>query len=160
MSRFLPHVTVAAVVVDRERFLLIEERDRLGAAGAPTVFNQPAGHLESGESLIEAVHRETREESGWEIILDGYLGLYINTAPNGVVYHSHTFLARPVQRVTETLDEGIFGIDWYRPAQIETLEHAGRLRSPLVAKRIHDALEGRAYPLDLIRDLNHPQRAS
>ncbi|WP_438766666.1 NUDIX domain-containing protein [Kushneria sp. TE3] len=156
MNRFLPHVTVAAVVVDRDRFLLIEERDRLGPATSPTVFNQPAGHLEADESLIDAVHRETLEESGWDITLDGYLGLYINTAPNDVVYHSHTFLAHPVRRVSRTLDEGIVQADWYHPAQIEALERAGRLRSPLVAKRVRDALEAPVYPLTLIRDLNHP----
>ncbi len=160
MSRFLPHVTVAAVVIEHGRFLLVEERDRLGPASSPTVFNQPAGHLEASESLIDAVHRETLEESGWKITLDGYLGLYINTAPNGVVYHSHTFLARPTQRVHQTLDEGITGADWYSLAQIEHLERAGRLRSPLVARRIHDALEERPYPLALIRDLNHPGPAA
>ncbi|WP_456267809.1 NUDIX domain-containing protein [Kushneria sp. AK178] len=160
MNRFLPHVTVAAVVIDHGRFLLVEERDRMNTASTITVFNQPAGHLEADESLLDAVHRETLEESGWEITLEGYLGLYINTAPNGVVYHSHTFLARPVQRVTRMLDEGIRGADWYHPAQIEALACDDRLRSPLVARRVHDALEGHAYPLTLIRDLNHPGTAS
>lgn len=160
MTRFLPHVTVAAVVMDGDRFLLVEERDRLNPVATATVFNQPAGHLEAGESLIEAAHRETLEESGWEMTLEGYLGLYINTAPNGVVYHSHTFLARPTGRVSETLDEGITGADWYDTAQIRALEQAGRLRSPLVARRIHDALEGRPYPLTLIRDLDHPDTTS
>ncbi|SPJ34533.1 NUDIX domain-containing protein [Kushneria phyllosphaerae] len=156
MTRFLPHVTVAAVVVDRDRFLLVEERDRLAIGAAPTVFNQPAGHLEANESLIDAVHRETLEESGWKITLEGYLGLYINTAPNGVVYHSHTFVARPGQRISQSLDEGIIQADWYGLTQIEALERDGRLRSPLVARRIHDALTARPYPLTLIRDLDHP----
>lgn len=160
MTRFLPHVTVAAVVVDRDHFLLVEERDRLATDAAPTVFNQPAGHLEADESLVDAVHRETLEESGWEITLEGYLGLYINTAPNGVVYHSHTFLARPVRRISQSLDEGITQADWYRLTQIEALERDGRLRSPLVARRIHDALERRPYPLTLIRDLDHPDTTS
>lgn len=156
MNRFLPHVTVAAVVVDRDRFLLVEERDRMNTASTITVFNQPAGHLEADESLLDAVHRETLEESGWEIGLDGYLGLYINTAPNGVVYHSHTFLAHPKQRMSHALDEGIVRADWYSLADIEALERHGRLRSPLVARRIRDALEGPAYPPSLIRDLDHP----
>ncbi|GHC30860.1 NUDIX hydrolase [Kushneria pakistanensis] len=156
MSRFLPHVTVAAVVIDRDRFLLVEERDRMNTASSITVFNQPAGHLEADESLIDAVHRETLEESGWEIALEGYLGLYINTAPNDVVYHSHTFLARPIRQVSQTLDDGITGANWYSLAQVERLERTHRLRSPLVARRIRDALEERPYPLTLIRDLNHP----
>lgn len=160
MNRFLPHVTVAAVVTDRERFLLVEERNRLRPDATVTVFNQPAGHLEADESLINAVHRETLEESGWEIALEGYLGLYINTAPNGEVYHSHTFLARPVRRISETLDEGIIRADWYSLTDIQALECQGRLRSPLVLRRIHDALEGRLYPLTLIRDLDHPDTAS
>ncbi|MFC0336191.1 ADP-ribose pyrophosphatase YjhB, NUDIX family [Kushneria avicenniae] len=156
MNRFLPHVTVAAVVADRDRFLLVEEHDRMNTASTITLFNQPAGHLEAEESLIDAVYRETLEESGWEITLVGYLGLYINTAPNGVVYHSHTFLARPERRVSQILDEGITRADWYSLTDIETLERHGRLRSPLVARRIRDALEDPVYPLDLIRDLNHP----
>lgn len=160
MSRFLPHVTVAAVVVDRDRFLLVEERDRINPDATATVFNQPAGHLEAGESLFDAAHRETLEESGWEITLKSYLGLYINTAPNGVVYHSHTFLARPVRRASETLDEGIMRADWYSLTAIKALERDGRLRSPLVARRIHDALEGRSWPLTLIRDFDHPDNAS
>lgn len=156
MRSFIPHVTVAAVIADNHRFLLVEESNRIDPSDERTVFNQPAGHLEAGESLLAAMQRETLEESGWRVIPESYLGLYINTAPNGVVYHSHTFIARPEQQVTRTLDEGIMGADWFTLEEIQTLEQAGRLRSPLVARRICDALAGHRYPLSLICDLDHP----
>ncbi|MCM5704773.1 NUDIX hydrolase [Larsenimonas salina] len=147
MTRWRPNTTVAAVIEQDGRFLLVEERQ-----GAPTVFNQPAGHLEAGETLIGAVHRETLEESGWSIDIDHYLGLYINEAPNGVTYHSHSFLATPRAVETHTLDSVIVGVHWFTPQDIQTLHQQGRLRSPLVLRRIQDALAGKRYPLDLINE--------
>ena len=70
--RFTPHVTVATVVEDQGRFLLVEE-----LAGGQAVFNQPAGHLEADESLIEAALRETLEETGWQVELTAVTGIYL-----------------------------------------------------------------------------------
>lgn len=155
MNRFLPHVTVAAVVIEQGRFLLVEEHPR-GAYGQPAVFNQPAGHLEAGESLLEATRRETLEESGWQVAIEAYLGLYINTAPNGCVYHSHTLIARALSQKNTHLDEGIVAAHWLTLEEVKALSQAGHLRSPLVLRRIEDALNQAHYPLSLIRDLDHP----
>ncbi|HQR24655.1 MAG TPA: NUDIX domain-containing protein, partial [Steroidobacteraceae bacterium] len=58
-----PDVTVAAVAERDGRFLVVEER-----AGGRVVINQPAGHLEDGESFLEAVVRETLEETAWTFV--------------------------------------------------------------------------------------------
>ncbi len=64
MRDWMPHVTVACVIVRDEHYLLVEERDKQTGR---LVFNQPAGHLESGESLVACARRETLEETGWHI---------------------------------------------------------------------------------------------
>ncbi|WP_240493083.1 NUDIX domain-containing protein [Kushneria phosphatilytica] len=120
------------------------------------VYNQPAGHLEAGESLETAARREALEESGWQISLTGYLGLYINTAADGITYHSHTFLARPEQRRNTRLDAAIIAAHWLDMATIERLASQQRLRSPLVLRRLHDARAGICHPLSIIHDLSHP----
>lgn len=151
-KRWTPHATVATVVFDGERFLLVEELDRLMNPGQP-VLNQPAGHLEQDESLIAAAERETLEETGWQVKVEAYLGLYINTAANGIIYHRHCFIARPIAAVPNAaLDEGIIGPRWLTLAAILEAEQAGRLRSPMVRPCCEDFLAGRTYPLDLIRD--------
>lgn len=155
MSRFAPRVTVAAIVIEQGRFLLVEERPR-DEPDRQAVFNQPAGHLEAGESLCEATRRETLEESGWRVTPEAYLGLYINTAPNGCVYHSHTLIARALCRENRRLDEGVVAAHWLTHEEVQALAQAERLRSPLVLRRIEDALTGVRYPLSLIRDLDHP----
>ena len=70
-----PHVTVATIVEDQGRFLLVEEQ-----ADGREVLNQPAGHLEPAESLLEAALRETLEETGWEVELSAVTGIYLYTA--------------------------------------------------------------------------------
>ena len=68
MDRWRPNVTVAAVVANGPQFLMVEERD---SATGKEVLNQPAGHLEPGESLIQAVAREVLEETRWEVSVVG-----------------------------------------------------------------------------------------
>ncbi|MBZ9567974.1 NUDIX hydrolase [Modicisalibacter tunisiensis] len=148
MSRWSPRVTVATVIPHDDRFLLVEE-DRGGPASQ---FNQPAGHLEPGERLIEAARRETREETAWDVAITAYLGLYIFTAADGLVFHSHGFIARPRAAHTTPLDHGILGAHWLRPEEIESLAQEGRLRSPLVLTRIRDYRAGRRFPLSVIHE--------
>ena len=77
-----PHITVATVVEDNGRFLMVEE-----LKGERAVLNQPAGHLDPNESLIDAAIRETLEETGYDVELTGVIGIYLYTAPsNGVTY--------------------------------------------------------------------------
>ncbi|WP_114417765.1 NUDIX hydrolase [Marinospirillum perlucidum] len=152
MSRWTPNSTVATLVHDGERFLLVEEYDRISQPGKP-VLNQPAGHLEEDESLIEAAERETLEETGWLVEIQSYLGLYINTAPNGITYHRHCFIARPLSEVPGAqLDDGIIGPQWLTLEELEQEERQARLRSPMVLPCCRDFLAGQSYPLELIKD--------
>ncbi|MBZ9538613.1 NUDIX hydrolase [Modicisalibacter tunisiensis] len=148
MSRWSPRVTVATVIPRDDRFLLVEE-DR---GGPVSVFNQPAGHLEPGERLTEAARRETREETARDVTITDYLGLYIFTAAEGLIFHSHGFIARPGGALATPLDHGILGAHWLCLEEIESLAQEGRLRSPLVLTRIRDYHAGRRFPLSVIHE--------
>ena len=145
--RFTPHVTVATVVEDQGRFLLVEEM-----ADNSAVFNQPAGHLEADESLIQAALRETLEETGWDIELTGVVGIYLYTAPsNGVTYQRVCFAGKALQqRPDHPLDEGIIGPRWL--TRDELAAQPERWRSELVLRCIDDYLSGQHFALSLIRD--------
>nr|WP_297460196.1 NUDIX domain-containing protein [uncultured Halomonas sp.] len=148
MKRWLPHITVASVIERAGRYLLVEE-DR---GGPFSQFNQPAGHLEPGERLAEAAARETREEAAWQVAITDYLGLYVFTAGDGLVFHSHGFVGLPLARLDNPLDTGIVGAHWLTLDEIDDLDRAGRLRSPLVMQRLRDVRGGKLYPLDVIRE--------
>ncbi|MDH4612583.1 NUDIX hydrolase [Pseudomonas sp. BN102] len=141
-----PHITVATIVEDQGRFLLVEE-----LADGRAVFNQPAGHLEADESLIQAALRETLEETGWEVELTAVTGIYLYTAPsNGVTYQRVCFAARPLRHhPDQPLDRGIIGPRWL--TRDELLTEKNRWRSHLVLRCIDDYLDGERFPLSLIR---------
>ncbi|WP_068827825.1 NUDIX hydrolase [Pseudomonas sp. BMS12] len=145
--RFTPHVTVATIVEDHGRFLLVEE-----LADGRAVLNQPAGHLEADESLIEAALRETLEETGWQVELTAVTGIYLYTAPsNGVTYQRVCFAAKPLRHLPEhPLDAGIIGPRWL--TREELLAQSERWRSELVLRCIDDYLAGERHSLSLIRD--------
>ncbi|MDO6823405.1 NUDIX hydrolase [Marinobacter sp. 1_MG-2023] len=140
-----PHATVAVVIEDAHgRFLMVEER-----SSGRVVFNQPAGHVEEDEAIIDAARRETLEETGWEIEPEHFLGLYTYKAPsNGVTYYRFCFTGKARKRVTEELDTGIIAAHWLSLEDIRRL--GDKLRSPLVIKCIEDYRKGRCYPLDVI----------
>lgn len=145
--RWLAHVTVATIVEDQGRFLLVEEM----SADKKHVFNQPAGHLEANESLIEAAVRETLEETGWDVELTAVTGIYLYTAPsNGVTYQRVCFAARPLRHHPErALDDGILGARWMTREELAVQPE--RWRSHLVLRCIDDYLKGERFPLSLIR---------
>lgn len=147
MQAWVPHVTVATVIEDDGRYLLVEERDKFSGV---LVFNQPAGHLEQGETLVQAALRETLEETGWEIDLLGILGLALYTAPgNGTTYHRTTFLGKPRRRVAHAApDPDIHAIHWLEYEAI--VANSARMRSPLVLAAIEQHRRGLCFPLDLI----------
>jgi 8-oxo-dGTP pyrophosphatase MutT (NUDIX family) len=147
MNRWAPHVTVACVVEKDGKFLMVEERDKFSGA---LVFNQPAGHLEEGESLIEAALRETLEETGWQVELTGVLGVALHRAPtNNNTYYRTTFVATPLQRVRNAeLDPDIHAVHWLDYDEI--LARSARMRSPAALAVIERYRQGIAYPLDLI----------
>lgn len=141
-----PHVTVATVVPRDGRFLLVEEsvRGRL-------VLNQPAGHLESGESLLAAAVRETREETGWTVELDCLIGVQQWTSPaSGRQFVRFSFAAHALEHdAAQPLDAGIVRALWLDRDAIAA--QADRLRSPLVLASIDDWLAGRRLPLEALR---------
>lgn len=148
-----PDVTVATVVVRNGRLLLVEEM-----VGGQLVLNQPAGHLEPDESLLEAALRETREETGWDVRLTAFIGAYQWAAPtpasggNGRHYLRFAFAAEPVSHdPARELDDGIVQALWLTPAEL--MEQAERHRSPLVWQVVADHLAGQRHPLELVRQL-------
>ncbi|WP_295949350.1 NUDIX hydrolase [uncultured Xanthomonas sp.] len=142
-----PDVTVATVVVRDGRLLQVEE----AIAGA-LVLNQPAGHLEPDETLIEAAVRETLEETGWQVQPTAFIGAYQWKADTGRHYLRFAFAADPVAHDAQRpLDTGIVRALWMTPAELEA--EAPRWRSPLVWQVVADYLAGRRYPLDLLRQV-------
>ena len=148
-----PDVTVATVVVRDGRLLMVEE-----TAGGRLVLNQPAGHLEPDESLLDAALRETREETGWDVRLTAFVGAYQWKAPpradgsDGRHYLRFAFAAEPVSHdPARPLDTGIVQALWLTPAELQ--EQQARHRSPLVWQVIADYLAGRRHPLDLMQQL-------
>ncbi len=136
-------------MVERDgRFLLVEER-----AGDKIVFNQPAGHVEPGESLLAAVRRETREETAWHFEPESWIGIYQWTLPGtGQTYLRHAFSGRVSDHdVDAVLDEPVIRSVWL--SRDELLAQKDRLRSPLVLACINDYLAGRRYPLAVFRQL-------
>lgn len=142
-----PNVTVAAVVECDGRFLLVEEETANGLA-----LNQPAGHLEEGESLLQAVTRETLEETGWGFTPQALLGIYRWRSPRGVTYLRFAFVGRlDAHDATRKLDTGIVRTLWLSPGEIEV--QRARHRSPQVQHCVEDYLAGARYPLALLHDV-------
>lgn len=147
-ERWTPHATVATVIEQDGRFLMVEE-----VSSGKTVINQPAGHVEKGESILDAARRETLEETGWTAEPQNLIGLYTYTAPsNGVTYHRYCFAAQAGEAVENAvLDDGIIGPRWMT---IEELRNSPNLRSDMVLTCVEDYLAGRQFPLEII--VEHP----
>jgi 8-oxo-dGTP pyrophosphatase MutT (NUDIX family) len=143
-----PDVTVATVVVNDGRLLMVEEN-----AGGRRVLNQPAGHLEPDESLLEAALRETLEETGWDVRLTAFVGAYQWKAPEtGRHYLRFAFAAEPLaHHPARELDEGIVRALWLTPGELQA--ETARHRSPLVWRVVSDFLAGRRQPLELLQHL-------
>jgi 8-oxo-dGTP pyrophosphatase MutT (NUDIX family) len=143
-----PDVTVAAVVERDGRFLLVEERVR-----GRLVLNQPAGHLEPDESLLDALVRETREETGWVVSPQALVGVYQWRSPDdGTAFLRFAIEARAEREVPgAVLDTGIVRALWL------TLDELNggtfRFRSPLVPLAVEHHLGGQRWSLDLLRNV-------
>ena len=138
-------VTVAAVAERDGRFLLVEEETDDGVR-----LNQPAGHLEPDESLIEAVAREALEETAYQFVPRSLLGVYRwRNAANGISYVRFAFIGEVSGPETgRALDRGILRALWLTPEELRS--QAARHRSPLVQRCVQDYLAGRRFPLDLL----------
>lgn len=142
-----PHATVAAIIERDDRFLMVEE-----ISDGQRVINQPAGHLDPDESLIDAVIRETREETAWQFLPEAITGIYLWKHPvNGESFLRVTFCGSCKNHdPTQPLDDGIQAAVW--KTRKELIQQAN-LRSPMVINCIDDYLAGKRFPLDMLIDV-------
>ncbi|MCK9386939.1 MAG: NUDIX hydrolase [Sulfuritalea sp.] len=145
-SVWKPNVTVAALIERGGRFLLVEEETDDGLR-----FNQPAGHLDEGESLVAACAREALEETAWGFTPTALVGVYQWTRPQGdITYLRFAFSGElGAHEEGRALDTGILRAVWMTPGEIRA--SADRHRSPLVSQCVSDYLAGRRFPLDIVR---------
>ena len=147
-----PELTVAAVVERQGRFLMVEER-----VARRLVFNQPAGHVEEGEDLLDAVVRETLEETAWEFTPQAIVGIYLWKNPaNGKSFLrvAYSGLARNHDS-RRRLDPAILRVHWLTRDQL--LGHRSRMRSPMVLRCVDDYRAGTRLSLDLLTHLPFEQ---
>jgi len=144
-----PEVTVAAIVELDGRFLMVEER-----VSGRLVLNQPAGHLEDRETLLEAAVRETREETAWRFHPEALVGVYLWRSP----VTERSFLRFAFcgtvddHQPTLPLDIGIVRALWMSHEQL--LAQPARLRSPLVLRCLDDFLLGKRQPLETVANVS------
>jgi len=143
-----PAVTVATIVVRDGAFLLVEEETRDGVR-----LNQPAGHLEAGETLVDAAVRETLEETAYRVVPVALVGIYRWQAPGaGTTFLRFAFAGEMVAHETgRTLDDGILRALWL-PYDGLVARHAMH-RSPLVLRCVDDYRAGLRRPLDLVTEM-------
>jgi 8-oxo-dGTP pyrophosphatase MutT (NUDIX family) len=144
MSVWKPSVTVAAVIERDGRFLLVEER-----SDGRLVLNQPAGHLDPGESLAAACAREVMEETAHHFEPAALVGIYRwHYAAKDVTFLRFCFSGKVGAEENRPLDKEIVRLHWLTAAEIR--QKAAQHRSPLVQKCVDDYLAGRRFPLEVI----------
>lgn len=146
--QWMPHATVAAIVEDNGKFLLVEETTDRGNR-----FNQPAGHLEDNESLIEAVVRETLEETAYTFEPTSLLGVYQwKHEHNDTTYLRFAYIGNVSNHQPQLgLDDGIIRTVWMSAEEMRN--NANLMRSPQVLTCIEDYLSGRHFPLSVVTHL-------
>lgn len=150
MSRSRLHLTVAAVIVFENKFLLVEERDKLGGH---KVLNQPAGHMEEDEDVISAICREVTEETGLILQPSAWLGLSQLKASNQHTYIRVNFLFEPTSlpQQYQPQDSDILALHWLTKAEL--IAHPIPVRSQLVTDAVAAYQKGVRLPLNLITPL-------
>ena len=156
-TRWKPGVTVAALMTRQGRFLLVEEHTPEGLR-----LNNPAGHLDPGESLVDGCAREALEETARAFVPEALVGVYLSrfqrpqadgTEPQDITYLRFAFCGSVGEvQAGRALDTGIVRTLWLTPDEIRA--SADRHRSPLVVQCMEDYLRGQRYPLSLIH--THP----
>ncbi len=144
-----PHATVAAVIERDHKFLVVEE-----LIAGRKLYNQPAGHLDPDESLIDAVIRETREETAWSFTPDAVTGIYLWKHPdNGETFLRVAFCGSCNDHdPDQALDAGILRACW--KTRDELLSLRTQWRSPMLMSCIDDYLAGKRYPLDMLANIS------
>src|SRR3569833_2720597 len=140
-----PDITVAAVTETDGRFLVVEER-----INRRLVLNQPAGHVEQGESLVEVVIREVWEEIAWGFEPQALLGVYLWRNPaSGRSYMRFAFTGKVSDHdAQQPLDRGIVCTHWLSREDLRKREP--RLRSPRVLRCIEDYIGGSRRPQEAV----------
>ena len=140
-----PNVTVAAIVENEGRYLLVEEQTSNGI-----LFNQPAGHLEPDESIIQGAIRETLEETGYTFVPQWVLGIYRwHSHADNTVFLRFAFSGTAAAHdPSRALDAGILSAGWFAVDEIRKMTYCHR--SPLVMRCIDDHLAGKRYPLEIL----------
>ena len=143
-----PHATVAAIIERDNKFLLVEEMVQ-----GQAVFNQPAGHLDPDENLVDAVIRETREETAWDFTPEAITGIYLWKHPgNNESYLRVSFCGTCQDHDdSQPLDNGIIQAVWKTR---DELIQSNRIRCPMVLNCIDDYVAGKRYPMDMLINVN------
>ena len=143
-----PHATVAALIERDGRYLMVREHTRHGIR-----INQPAGHWEAGETLLDAVCREVLEESGYEFTPTALLGIYVSDKDDkSVTYLRMTFIGTVGDAPThDELDDGIIEAVWMTPDEI--MAERAIHRNPIIAQCLTDYVNGQKLDLALVKDL-------
>ena len=148
-TRWKPNVTVAAIIERKGRFMLVEEHTADGLR-----LNNPAGHLDAGETPVQACAREALEETAHAFAPTALIGVYLARAPRSAAGEDITYLRfafagelGPLD-AQRPLDEGIVRTLWMTPDEVRA--SATRHRSPLVLRCLEDHLAGQRFPLSLI----------
>lgn len=147
-----PHATVASIIERNNQFLLVEEK-----VNGLIVYNQPAGHLEPGESFLDAVIRETDEETAWKFQPEYITGIYLWQQPNHNDEQDRTYLRVAFcgkcldHQADQILDEGIIRAVWM--TRDEVIDKTSQLRSPMVLRCIDDYLSNKRFSLDTLTTL-------
>lgn len=146
--KWKPHATVAAIVEENGKFLLVEETTDRGNR-----FNQPAGHLEDNETLQQAVIRETLEETAYVFHPTSLLGVYHwKHEHNDTTYLRFAYIGKVSDhQPARGLDDGIIRTVWMTADEIRS--NAMLMRSPQVITCIDDYLSGKHFPLSVITHL-------
>lgn len=148
-TRWKPSVTVAAVIERDGRYLLVEEHTPEGLK-----LNNPAGHLDPGESPADGCAREVLEETTHRFVPTALVGVYLSrfqrpATGEDITYVRFAFCGALGEVVPgRTLDDGIVRTLWLTPDEVRA--SAARHRSPLVLRCMEDHLAGRRFPLDLV----------
>ena len=143
MSVWRPSVTVAAVIERGGRFLFVEEH-----IDGRLVLNQPAGHLDPGESLMTACRREVLEETAHRFEPTALIGIYRWIyAPKNVTFLRFCFRGRLEGMTHGPRDKQITAIHWL--TREELMARRADHRSPLVQRCVDDFLAGREFPLEV-----------
>ena len=140
-----PHATVAALCERDGKYLLVRER-----VGDRVVLNQPAGHIEPGESIVEAVIRETLEETRYRFTARALQGIYrFQPSPDSAMTYLRFAIRGDVdERLEGDLDTGIISAEWLDYEEI--LECRTEHRSPMVLQCVEDHRRHPGYPLDVL----------